>query len=85
MTGAIQQLPPGFQPTTHGTHIGTHPDGESQPSNSTSSSLKARGSRIKLDKSNILLLGPTGCGKRAGFISGGEGGNKTGIAVGISH
>ena len=56
LAAGIQSFPHGLQHTTHGTHTGHLHDSSVKPSSTT----QTRG--IKLEKSNILLLGPTGCG-----------------------
>ena len=58
LSAGIPHFPHSFQPTTHGTQMG---GGESAPSSKTSAKTKTSG--MKLEKSNILLLGPTGCGE----------------------
>lgn len=60
---SIQFLPAGFMPgSTEGKsdRPGTGVAAESQE---TASEADSEEEQIKLDKSNIILLGPTGCGE----------------------
>ncbi len=50
-------LPQGYTPTSYGTMIGENKEEESVSMETTTDS------GVRLDKSNIILLGPTGCGK----------------------
>ena len=58
----VQGFPHSLQPTTHGTHTGRpHLSGEN-----FGPSIKQPTQGIKVEKSKILLLGPTGCGRLKG-------------------
>ncbi|XP_064391315.1 ATP-dependent Clp protease ATP-binding subunit ClpX-like [Halichondria panicea] len=53
----VDMLPQGYTPTSYGTMIGENKEEESVSMETTTDS------GVRLDKSNIILLGPTGCGK----------------------
>lgn len=55
-------LPQGYTPTSQGTGTGKHATEEEDDSEEDIPSSTAS-DEVRLDKSNIILLGPTGCGE----------------------
>ncbi len=53
----VEMLPQGYTPTSYGTMTGEHKEEEPVSMETTTEG------GVRLDKSNIILLGPTGCGE----------------------
>ncbi len=65
LSQGIQFLPLGLvqPPHSHGSKMEGRGGVAGRAQDSTAQQQEAVAERIKLDKSNIILLGPTGCGK----------------------